>query len=487
MRLMLDMNSVDGYLAFLRVKSLPVYRFTGREAWFPDEYAERVGMSGVRDDVPGYEPHSGLFDYQKDISAIAIRKQKYAVFADCGLGKTLILLEFVKHAASVLPAGRAVLIVSPLMVIQQTIAEAKRFYGNDLPIEHVRSKDLPAWLESNPARIGITNYEAITDKVKAGRLGALILDESSLLKSHYGRWGTRLIELGKGIAWKLCLTGTPAPNDRIEYANHAVLLDQFPTVNSFLAKFFVNRGETANRWELKPHALRGFYRSLSHWSIFLTRPGIYGWKDNAAPPPPINVHILDVPLTAGQREAAAVITGNLFGNPGGIGQRQAVGRIAKEKGGYKPRFVADLVGSEATPCLVWCRYNPEQSELARLMPSAGSVSGDTPESERVRLIGEFQSGARSSLISKPKIMGFGLNLQRARRMVFSTVQDSYEEYYQAVKRANRYGSTSPLDVYIPVTDLERPMVEVVLAKASRVQADTEEQEQLFKEVGYAAA
>ena len=483
--MLLDLNSVDGYRMFLRIKSLPIHKFHGREAWFPDEYAARLGVDVVATSDRPYTPKSWLFDYQRDISAIAIRKRKYAVFADCGLGKTGILLEYARHVASVLPSGKAVLIVSPAMVVSQTISEAERFYKSDLPIERVRAAGLGKWLESGTSRIGITNYEAIRDDLTAGRLGALILDESSLLKSHYGKWGTRLIELGKGLEWKLALTGTPAPNDRVEYANHAVFLDQFPTVNSFLSKFFINRGETSNRWELKPHALRPFYRSLSHWCIFLSRPSVYGWKDNAAPLPPIRTHILDVPLTSVQWDKATVATGNLFGNPGGLGHRLALARIAKGSDGNRAEFVSDLIQSESTACLVWCKYNDEQAELAERIPNAASIAGETSEDDRERLIRDFQSGNRHVLISKPKIMGFGLNLQVARRMVFSTLQDSYEEYYKAVKRANRYGSQHPLDVYIPVTELERPMVETVLAKAERVQSDTEEQEKLFQEIGHA--
>lgn len=486
MRLAIDLNTVDGYRDFLKVKSLPVHSFTGREAWFPDEYAGRLGLASESSPGQAFTPSDWLFDYQRDIAATAIRKRKFAVFADCGLGKTLILTEFARHCSNVLTRRRCILIVSPPMVIPQTIAEAKRFYGDSLPIGHVRAAGLGEWLASGKSRIGITNYDAITNRISdAGRLGALILDESSLLKSHYGKWGQRLIHLGRGLEWKLCATGTPAPNDRIEYANHAVFLDQFPTVNAFLGKFFINRGETANRWELKPHALRPFYRSLSHWCIFLSDPSVYGWKDNTQPLPPIHTHILDVPLTAKQRSEAIAATGNLWGTPGGIGERQKVARIAKGDSGNRPEFVADLSRSDEST-IVWCKYNPEQDDLAKRLPNAANISGDTPEDERIQLIKEFQSGERRTLISKPKIMGFGLNLQVATRMVFSTLQDSYEEFYQAVKRSNRYGSTKPLNVYIPVTDLERPMLDTVLAKAARVDADTREQETLFKEMRVAS-
>lgn len=485
MQLSLDMNSIDGYRTFLKVKSLPVYRFVGRDAIVPDEYASMLGVNPKRAKEQKYEPREWLFDYQRGIASLAIRKRKYAVFMDCGLGKDLIYKEYARHVLNVLPKSKAVLMVCPLMVVRQAIAEAKRFYGNELPIEQVAAKDLPAWTHKG-GRFGITNYEAITDNVEQGRIGALILDESSMLKSHYGKWGTRLIELGKGLEWKLAGTGTPAPNDRIEYANHAVLLDQFPTVNSFLAKFFVNRGETQNRWELKPHALRPFYRSLSHWCIFLTNPSVYGWKDNCGTLPPIHVHIEDVALTDDQRGQAQVASGDLFGTLGGIGSRAKIARIAKGIGAesLKPDYIVNRVksfGKESR--IVWCKYNPEQEQLARMMPDAGNISGDTPHEERVRIVEAFQAGELPTIISKPKILGLGLNMQIATRQLFSTLQDSYEEYYQAVKRSNRYGSTMPLNVHIPVTDLERPMIETVLRKAKRVQSDAAEQEALFREAG----
>lgn len=489
MRLAFDCGSVRDYERFLQVKSLPRYRFVGREAEIPDEYASLIGaeVEAPADSAP-YKPWPGLFDYQRDIARMAVRKRKFAAFVDCGLGKTLIELEFARHAASVLPADRAVLIVCPLMVVDQTLAEAERFYGAALRPERVPAATLGGWLASGSARVGITNYDALKAEIEPGRLGALILDESSMLKSHYGKWGAECIRLGRGLPWKLALTGTPAPNDRIEYANHAVFLDAFPTVNSFLARFFVNRGQTDNRWELKPHALRPFYRALSHWCIFLSSPATYGWEDNTRPLPPIEVTIHDVELTGEQRQLAASLGGKLFvADPGGITSRGTLARIAKgcHKGEsvatLKPAFIKALIDSwpdEST--ILWCLYNDEQETLAGMFPEAANIDGSTPIEERRALISDFQAGRRKVLISKPKILGFGLNLQVATRQVFSSLQDSYEAYYQCVKRSNRYGSTSPLRVHVPVTELEWPMVETVLKKAARVDADTAEQEREFR-------
>ena len=482
-------GDMASYRQFLRLKKLPTYSWVGTSAIIPDEYSHLLDGDTTETNEHDIECSEFLFDYQRAIAEMAIRKQKFAVFADCGLGKTAILLEFAKHAAK---SSRKVLIVSPLMVIPQTIDEAEKFYPG-MDIAQVNAASLQYWLNSTDSldsQIGITNYEAIREDLTAGQLDALILDESSMLKSHYGAWGTRLIDLGRGLKWKLALTGTPAPNDRIEYANHAVFCDHFRTVNEFLARYFVNRGETQNRWEIKPHALKPFYRDLSHWCIFLTNPATYGWKDNCGTIPPINVHIDYIDLTGEQRKASQSLTGGLFvNNVGGIGSRGKLSQLAKGRlngadvATNKPEFIRQMVESwpdEST--LIWCRYNDEQDAMERVFPDAASIGGDTPQDKRLRLIDEFKRGERRVLISKPRILGFGLNLQIATRQVFSGLQDSYEEFYQAVKRSNRVGSTKPLNVHIPITELEEPMIQTVLEKAKRVQADTEQQEKLFLEV-----
>jgi DNA or RNA helicases of superfamily II len=181
-------------------------------------------------------------------------------------------------------------------------------------------------------------------------------------------------------------------------------------------------------------------------------------------------------------------TGAMFvSEMGGIATRGMLGQLAKgnDRGTSietaKPLFIRRLVESwpeEST--IIWCIYNDEQDKIAAQFPDAANITGDTPYEERMRLIDDFKAGRRRVMISKGKILGFGLNLQVCTRMVFSGLQDSYETYYQCVKRANRYGSTRPLNVHIPVTELERPMIETVLSKAKRVQQDAEEQERIFK-------
>jgi len=483
-RLFIDTHTVDGYRRFLRIKQLPAYRFEGRTAIVPDEYAHLIDSEATAIPAGQFTPSPFLFDYQRDIAATAIRKQKYCIFADCGLGKTLMFLEFARHACANSTGG--ILIVSPLMVVPQTFAESQAFYPG-MPIDVLTASTLQSWLHDCRGRIGIVNYDAIHDGLVRGRLSGLILDESSMLKSHYGKWGTKLIEMGRGLQWKLACTGTPAPNDRIEYANHAVFMDAFPTVNAFLARFFVNKGQTCERWILKPHALEPFYRALSHWCIFLTNPATYGWRDNTDTVPPIYIHEHDVPLTDEQAKLAFGTTGRLFADKiGGITSRSVLSQIAKgnyrgkEIATHKPGFIRDLIDSwpdEST--IVWCKFNAEQERVAAAMPDAASIDGSTPHERRLEIIAAFKAGKIRTLISKPKILGFGLNLQVATRQVFSACDDSYEEFYQAVKRSNRIGSTRPLNVHLPMTDIERLQTENVLRKARQVQHDTEEQERIF--------
>lgn len=487
MTLTLDTSSIDDYRKFIKAKGLPYYRVKGRQVMVPDEYSHLFTDGEQTNRVTDYTPSEYLFDYQRDISELAIRKKKFAVFADCGLGKTSIILEFANHANQA--QSRNVLIISPLMVVPQTIDESKRFYGDAIPLEWIRAAGLREWLNEPRDKIGITNYDALADDLPTEHVGAIILDESSILKSHYGKWGNACLRLGEAAEYKLACTGTPAPNDRVEYANHAVFCGHHPTVNGFLAKYFVNRGQTQNRWELKAHATDPFYRALSHWCIFLTDPATYGWKDNCETIPPIHVHTHHVPLTEEQTKLAYNLTGELFANNiGGITNRQALSGIAKgsHKGKAIPtnktQFIRDMIdGWPDESTIIWCQYNHEQESVAKAIPEAVSITGSTPIDKRHEMIDAFKSGKSRVLISKPKILGFGLNLQVATRQVFSGLMDSYESYYQAVKRSNRYGSTRPLNVHIPLTDIERPMVETVLRKAARVDEDTRQQERIFKQ------
>jgi hypothetical protein len=483
MEILLDPSSVDSYATFLAVKRLPVYRIQGRLAWFPDEYAESLGLAPRSENVVEYNPSEFLFDYQEAVTRMALAKRKFAVFAECGLGKSLIYFEYIRAVMQAMQ-NKGTLLFTPAMVVEQMSEEYERFYPGD-PIEIVPSGKVGEWLKACAGKIGITNYEALKNDFGPGQLGCLIADESSVMKSHYGNYAAGLIRLGRGLKWKLAGTGTPAPNDRIEYANHAVFLDQFPTVNSFLATYFVNRGQTQERWALKNHALVPFYRSLSHWCIFLTDPAVYGWKDNTDTIPPINIHVEDVEMTDSQRKALHSETGQMFAaNAGGITKRHVLSKIAKGLDGsetLKYGYIRDRVASwPDKSTIIWCWFNEEQTAMERAIPEAASIKGATKMSVRREMISQFKSGEKRVLISKPDVLGFGLNLQIATKQVFSSLIDSYEKFHQAVHRSNRVGSTDPLDVHIPVLEIERPMAENVLRKAKMIEQDTKTQERIYR-------
>jgi hypothetical protein len=494
MRIQLDTSSLADYQTFLKIKSLPRYRFIGHVAEFPDEYAGLLGIGVPTGGATDYEPYPGLFDYQAGIAGLAIRKKKFAAFVEPGYGKTFIYSEFIRHALKNLPEEKCALTVAPNMVVDQSIAEYAKFYGSDFPIEKIKAADLTEWILHGTGRCGITNYEALKDETPQGRIGCLLPDESSHMKSAYGKHGQTLIRLGRGLEWKMAGTGTPAPNDRIEFANHAVFLDAFMTANSFLSRFFVNKGQADNRWEIKPHAVEAFYLALSDFSIFMTDPATYGWKDNSGTLPPINVHILDVPLSGEQKSMVMDRTGDMFGlNVGGITSRSTLSQISKgtlngkKIATNKPEFIRDLVDTwPDKSTLIWCIYNAEQETMEKMFPGAISIDGKTPQAKRPGMIEDFRSGKNKVLISKAEVLGFGMNLQVATKMVFSGLEDSFENYWQCVKRANRVGSTEDLDVYLPVTSAERPMIQTVLDKAERIQEDTETQERIFRKVMHAA-
>jgi superfamily II DNA or RNA helicase len=492
MQIKLDINSSKDYELYLRIKTLPAYRFTGRMAHIPDEYQHLLMPDLPTAKLADYVPLPSLFDYQRDISKLAIFKKKFALFMQCGSGKSLCILEYARYIQSLISPQKRVLIITPKMVIHQFISEIKRFYANAgynyFTLEQVRANRLSEWLTETGSAVGITNYEALKESTPKGRLGALILDESSMLKSEYGKYAGICIRLGSGLEWKLCATGTPAPNDRTEFANHALFLDQVGTVNAFLSKYFCNKGKTGARWELKGHGIEAFYRDLSHWSIFLNSPSVYGWKSNCDNIPPINVNIHDVDLTDEQKVAATDGTGMLFAlSAGGITRRSKLSQIAKGRHGKKKiatnkyTYIKKLISSwpdEST--MIWAIHNTEQDDLEMTFPGCASINGRTPDYKRLEYIMDFQSGKRKIMLSKSKILGLGLNMQIATRHVFSSCVDSFESFFQAIKRSNRFGSTKPLNVHIPISDLEVTMVENVLEKWKRVQEDMEICERIFK-------
>jgi hypothetical protein len=332
-----------------------------------------------------------------------------------------------------------VLILTPLCVAAQTIAEAARIGVEVGPL-------------GGSARISITNYERL-HQVRADDYVGIVLDESSILKAFDGATRTRVITMFEATPYRLCCTATPAPNDIAELANHCEFLGVMSRAE-MLATFFVHDGA---RWRLKGHAHDTFYRWLASWGMFLRWPSDIGFADDGYRLPPLRIvaHIIETPHAT---------RAYLFPGMGLGGIR---GRLETRRSSLPDRVKAtvQILEERSGQWIVWCGLNDEQNQIARMLgDDAVSVSGgDSPDAKTDR-IAAFCAGHARVLVSKVRIAGFGLNLQQCSQMAFLGIGDSYEQYYQAIRRCWRFGQTRPVDVILIVSDAETEIVENVRRK-----------------------
>lgn len=391
-----------------------------------------AGVAVKRSDV-----HESLFGFQRDLVVWALRKGRCALFADTGLGKTRMQIEWGRLTE------QRCLFIAPLAVAQQTIREAETI---GVEIRYARRQDDIAGYDGHV----ITNYEMF-DQFDAATFGAVVLDESSILKNYTGVTRNALIETFKHTPFRLACTATPAPNDVTEFANHAEFLGIMPRVE-MLAAFFVHDD---NGWRLKGHAREPFYRWLASWGMTVRKPSDLGYRDEGFDLPALNIEPVVV-------HASWSPEGKLFADGlSGITERTQVRKQTLPERTVK---VAELVNGSDEPWLVWVGLNDEQEALEALIPDAISVQGsDDPEYKAATLLG-FASGEHRVLITKPSIAGFGLNFQHCNNMAFCGVGDSYEQYYQAIRRCWRFGQTKPVNAYIVVSDPEQHIYANVLRK-----------------------
>jgi len=331
-RVAIEDFSLDQYEAFLSAKQNPIHRVVGN-------VVEYEVFEWIEDgDIPELAKH--LFDYQVFIVILALKRRRFAVFADVGLGKTAIFLEWVRIVSKwVYP--KKVLIISPLHVIRQTLEEQMKFYSwnNIADINAEYDGSIEKWAAVKNTRwagsaVGIVNVDKFRTRYRlSDEVGAVVLDESSILKNATGKLRTNIIESCVGIPFKLACSATPAPNDRQEYANHALFLEYIDNWKQFFTKYFVNTG-SGNDFVLKPHAKRAFYEFLASWSVFLKNPKNYGFEDNLHDLMPPEFVWERVPLTKEQYAMATAHCSkgqmHMFSmNVGGVGNRTKASQISK--------------------------------------------------------------------------------------------------------------------------------------------------------------
>lgn len=377
------------------------------------------------------ELNNNLFDFQRDIVRWALRKGKAALFEDTGLGKTIQQLAWA-DAVSKHENGN-VLILAPLAVSKQTAVEAIKF-GIQCHLCESQDDVLPG--------VNITNYEKI-HKFDTDTFIGIVLDESSILKSYAGKTTTDLIKRFRYTPYKLACTATPSPNDFTELGNHAEFLDVM-TMNEMLSMYFINDSSSGFGWRLKGHSVSDFFKWIAEWAIMISNPSDLGFDGSQFILPKLNITniVKESPTPDDQ----------LFAMPAETLQERRQAR--KDSLDIRVRAAQEIVDAKDGQFLIWCNYNDESHALKKAISGGYEIKGsDDPKWKEDGMMG-FASGDVAVLISKPSICGFGMNWQNCHQMIFCGLSDSYEQFYQAIRRCWRFGQNNQVDVYVITSEAE---------------------------------
>jgi len=401
--------------------------------------------------------NSKLFDWQKDIVIWAAKKGRSAIFLDTGLGKTFIQLEWARLI------GERTIVIAPLSVARQTVREARKI---GIDAKYIRGQS-----EVNGKGIYITNYEMI-EKLDYSQFGAVVLDESSILKSIGGKTRKLITELCKDIPYRLCCTATPAPNDYIELGNHTEFLG-ICKMSEMLSMFFINankehtihfegkmyRRKGTNKggteWRLKHHAENPFFKWLSSWAITMEKPSDLDYSDDGFILPPLNITPVFIDYEYRPKDQL------FFTGLHGIEDRV---KVRKETLPSKIDRLKDIVNGSPEQWIIWCGLDEESKQATAILDGAVEVKGSDDIEHKIKTLEKFQDGEVHVLVTKPKIAGFGMNFQNACNMVFLGLNDSWETYYQCIRREWRYGQDKPVNVSILLHSVEDSVYQNILRK-----------------------
>ena len=392
---------------------------------------------------------SAMFPHQQSVTEFALRQGCAAMFLDTGLGKTLCALDWGRVVVE--RTNKPALMLAPLAVSAQHLREAQRF-GID-------AKAIRDPSEMTEQRIYITNYERL-HLFDPGRFGAIILDESSIIKSFTGATTRQLMEAFCSMPYRLACTATPAPNDHMELGQHAQFLGVMPS-NEMLSRWFIADQTEMGRYRLKRPAIKPFWDWVASWARCVGKPSDLGFSDDgfALPQLRLSRHVVHGDLTDNSDAEQRM----LFRIP-----ETSATSIHREKRGSvlaRAAKVADLVAAEPDePWIIWCDTDYEADALNAAIPHAIEVRGSMkPEMKEERLIA-FSTGQAKILITKPSIAGFGLNWQHCARVAFIGLSFSYESFYQAVRRCWRFGQQRPVDVHVCMAETEMTIWQAVTRK-----------------------
>jgi DNA modification methylase len=394
------------------------------------EYEDFVAAKRRKEVATGHQPsdlNEHLFDFQHAIVSWAVRRGRAAIFADTGLGKTLMQLSWADEVAS--HTGGSVLVLAPLAVSEQTIEQGSTFGIDVKRVPHSGVIDSPG--------VWITNYERM-DAIDFTELHGLVLDESSILKAHDGKTRQHIITSAQGVPYRLSCTATPSPNDFEELGNQCEFLGVM-TRTEMLATYFVNDTGDTGTWRLKGWGASKFWEWMGSWAVVLRNPSDLGFDGSK--------YILPAPEYVEHVISTEAIEGDLFSRPAmTMTERRKAQRDSIEA---RCRALAEVVNADTSePWLIWCHLNDEAELLAELIEGSVNVQGsDKPERKSEQML-KFSNGELRVLISKPKICGFGMNWQHCARMAFVGLDDSFEKFYQAVRRCYRFGQKRNVQVHM---------------------------------------
>ena len=430
-------------------------------------YHEFLKTKEIKSNSVGFEPASNspaLFDWQSDIVRWALMKGRAAIFADCGLGKTAMQLQW---SAQVFEhTGKPVLICAPLAVAAQTQREGIKF---NVPVTVCRKQ-----CDVQPG-VNITNYEMLSH-FEAERFSGVVLDESSILKDETSSTRKMLTEMFRDTPFKLCCTATPSPNDYMELGTHSDFLG-IMTQPEMLSTFFCHDGGNTSKWRLKGHAETKFFEWVASWACCITNPADLGYDGSAFILPELNIVEIVTKSDNIEDDSGQML---LFAETvKTLNERRAARRNSM---GDRVRAAADIANSTKEQVLVWCDLNAESEALTGAINGAVEVRGSqTPEYKEQAMNG-FTDGTNRVLVSKPSIAGWGMNWQQCNTMIFVGLSDSFEAYYQAMRRCWRFGQTRPVTVYIIISEAEGCVKQNIERKQADAQRMTQELVKFTKDI-----
>lgn len=412
------------------------------------DYTDFLRTKELRADKDGLDtvpPVDGrLFPFQRHCVEFALRRGRAGIFLDTGLGKTLIQLEWAKHAAEA-SNGKA-LILTPLAVARQIEREGQQF---GYPVQVVR--------DQSQVRDGISvcNYDRI-GKLDCDAFGAVSLDEASILKSFAGKTKQALLDSFAGHRWKVAATATPAPNDHMELGNYAEFMNVL-SATEMLSRFFINDASKASQeWRLKHHAVDAFWDWMASWSRMAEKPTDLGDDMSGFDLPPLNI------IRHRSRDSAIKPgDGDLFAST--TMSATTMHDVKRQTVKARAEKVAGMINGEAW--ILWCDTNYEADAIKAAVPDAIEIRGSQSIDQKEENLDAFVTGQAPYLIAKPSMCGHGLNLQHCNHMAFVGRSYSYEVYYQAVRRCWRYGQKLPVNVHLIVAEGEAEIGRVIDRKA----------------------